>query len=156
MNWQAVGNGMTPLHAASFNANEEILKLLIEHKADLNITTNRGQTSLILAAIRNQMATVRTLVEAGADISIRGCGNKTAAERAEEMGYHTIVEYLNTKAAEMRFHASARNDRGQLHRYKGRSLRAIQRDLKENGVFVNHMLLRLKHLCADHPHKAST
>ena len=102
-----------------------------------------GYTPLISAAENNHMDTVRALVEAGCDITIRGNGNKTAAEWAKQMGHHAIAEYLN----EIRFHSSARNERGQLHHIKGRGKRSVNRDLKEIAGFDDHMLHKLAQFC---------
>ena len=72
--------------------------LLLKNKCNLNITDKDGDTPLILAALNNNMDTVRALVEGGCDITIRGDKNKTAAERAKEEGHHVIAEYLTNEA----------------------------------------------------------
>ena len=58
-----------------------------------------------------------------------------------------IAEYLTNEAPQIRFHSSARDESDQLHRVKGQSLRAVERDLKEIANFDDHMLHRLKHFC---------
>ena len=93
------------------------------------------------------MGSIRALVEAGADTTILGENNKSAIEWAKSHGYDVISQYLSVEAPRIRFDESACNESGQLYRVKGRSLRAIARDLKENGVLVNHMLHRLKQFC---------
>ena len=93
------------------------------------------------------MASVRALVEAGANATIRGEKDNTAIEWAKEMKNDAIVEYLTKDAPKVRFGPYIWNTSGQPHRVKGRSLRAIERDLKEKGGFVKHILHRLKHLC---------
>ena len=107
--------------------------LLLKNECNLNITTKKGDTALIVAASYNKMDTVRALVEAGCDITIRGFENKTAAEWAKDKGNHAIAEYLATEAPFVRFAPSARDESGQLHRVKGRATRAIKRDLFETG-----------------------
>ena len=142
VNWQDV-TGWAPLHRACIGGNTELVMLLIEHKADINIKDMFPNTPIIWAARNNHMAIVRVLVEAGADITVRGHKNKTAAEAAEELGHHAVAKYLTT----FRFHPSARNEIGQLFRFQGRSKRSIGRDLKEYANFDDHMLYRLKHFC---------
>ena len=137
-------NGYSPLHYAAGYGFIEIVMLFIKHKANLDATNREGTTPLIFAADGNHMSIVRALVQAGANISIHGFKNKTAAMQAAEQGHHTIVEYLNHT---IRFLPSTKDNSGQLHRVKGRSLRAIDRDLKESGIFANHLLYRLKQLC---------
>ena len=139
-------DGTAPLHGASAFGHVAIVGILIENKADLNIADKNGYTPLIWAARTNKMITVRTLVQAGAEITIRSKEDKTAAEQAKKAGNYSIAEYLDHTT---RFHRSVRNKGGQLHHHKGRSLRAVERDLKESGVFVNHLLHRLKQFCME-------
>ena len=143
VDWQD-GDGRASLHGASGRGLTEIVMLLLENKCDVNVTDIDGDTPLIRAARNNKMDTVRALVEAGCDITIRGDKNKTAAEWARQRGYHAIAEYLTN---EIRFRSSARNERGQLHRVKGRCKRALNRDLKEIAGFDDHMLHKLAQFC---------
>lgn len=132
---------------ASFRCKTNAVKLLIKHKANVDITTKCGDTPLILAAYANRMSTVRALVEAGADTTIRDGMSETAAHWAKVYRYDAVAEYLATEAPRIRFHQLAQDESGQLSRAKGRSSRAIWRDLKENSGFVNHTLQRLEHFC---------
>ena len=143
VDWQDE-HGWAPLHVASANDHTEIVMLLLENKCNLNATDKYGNTALIYAAKCNNMDTVRALVEAGCDITIRCNKNKTAAEWAKKKGHHAIAEYLTN---EIRFHSSARNERGQLHHIKGRGKRSFNRDLKEIAGFDDHMLHKLTQLC---------
>ena len=127
--------------------------MLIKYKADLDIIDEIGNTPLIYATRFNKMAIVRELVEAGADMRIRGEGNKTAADWARRFDSRfsssrsAIADYLINEAPRLRFHPSARIKRGQLNRVKGRSLRAVERDLKDVSRFDDHMLYRLGLFC---------
>ena len=100
--------GWSPLHRASFYGHTDIVMLLLENKCNLNITDRRGNTPLILAAINNKMDTVRALVEAGCDITIRGEGNKTAADWAKQQGHHDLAEYLTNEAPRVQVHSTHR------------------------------------------------
>ncbi len=71
--------------------------LLLENKCNTNVINKYGNTPLIFAALANKMDTVRALVEAGCDITIRNGWDKTAAECAETCGYHAIAEYLRSE-----------------------------------------------------------
>ena len=82
--------------------------LLLKNKCNLNVTTKKGDTPLILAAYDNKMDTVRALVEAGCDITIRCHQNKTAAEWAKEKGYPAIAEYLANEAPRVQVHSTHR------------------------------------------------
>ena len=110
--------------------------LLLENKCDVNITNKCGNTPLIYAALHNNMDTVRALVEAGCDITIRDNGykNKTAAERAREKGNDAIAEYLTTEAPLIRFLPSADDENDKPHSARGMAARAMQRDLLQTGL----------------------
>ena len=142
--------GNAPLHGASLNGNEDTVRLLIERNANLNIANKCGTTPLIFAARTNKVAILRLLVEAGADTTIRGsdnhCGlkNKTALEWAKHSGHNSVIVECLTA---IRFQTSSRDESGKLHRVHGRSLRAIERDLKDSGAFCAHVLHRLNQLC---------
>ena len=86
----------------------EIVMLLLENKCNLNVTDEYGSTPLIHATFRNKMDTVRALVEAGCDITIRGYENNTAAEWAENKGNHAIAEYLTNEAPRVQVHSMHR------------------------------------------------
>jgi len=82
--------------------------LLHENKCNLNVTDEDGDTPLIYAARNNKMDTVRALVEAGCDITIRGEENKTAAEWAKKKGNDAIAEYLTNEAPRVQVHSTHR------------------------------------------------
>jgi ankyrin repeat protein len=64
-------NGWTPLHyAAKLNPDETMTQLLIRHNADIDSKTHDKITPLYLAVQYNHRATVQTLLNAGADITI--------------------------------------------------------------------------------------
>ena len=109
VDWQdGDGDGDAPLHMASAWGYTEIVMLLLENKCNLNVTDKNGDTPLIYAAYNNEMGTVRALVEAGCDITIRCNKNKTAAEWAKEKGYPAIAEYLTNEAPRVQVHSTHR------------------------------------------------
>lgn len=144
IDFQRSFSNSTPLHLTARHDCSDIAMLLIEKKCNINITDKLGRTPLMWAVGYKNMAVVRTLVEAGADITIRCEDDETAAEKAREEGHHAIAEYLDHA---IRFLPSAHDASGQLHPIKGRSQRAIERNLKEIANFDDHMLHRLKHFC---------
>ena len=79
--------------------------LLLENKCNLNVPDEYGSTPLIHATFRNKMDTVRALVEAGCDITIRGEENKTAAEKTSD---RAIAEYLTNEAPRVQVHSTHR------------------------------------------------
>lgn len=57
----------TPLLAASFDARTEICKFLIENKANVNVTDNRGNTPLMYTVKAKGLFAFNALLDAGAD-----------------------------------------------------------------------------------------
>ena len=146
-------NWRTPLDHASAKGNIDITRLLITSKANLNKATNMYfRTPLIIAARLNHMTIVRLLVESGADTTIRCIEKKTAAEWAKEEGHDSVAEYLVNDAPcvhapWLRFHPSARNERGKLCEAKGRAKRAATRDLVDIAGFDRDMMGLLNQFC---------
>ncbi len=140
---KAQKDGATPLLLASYGGETNTARLLIESKAAVDKAMNNGDTPLIIAAYKNRMTTVRLLVESGADTTIRGDENKTAAEWAEQRGHHPIAEYLDT----VRFQPSARNESGELHKEQGRAERAATRDLVDIAGLDRDMIGLLNQFC---------
>lgn len=53
----------TPLHCAARMGHKELVKLLLDHKANPNATTTAGQTPLHIAAREGHVQTVRILLD---------------------------------------------------------------------------------------------
>ena len=66
------GNGMTPLHYASYQGNIEIVQELISRGAKVNSTNNHGFTPLFYAAQRERVEVCSLLLDAGADPTLAG------------------------------------------------------------------------------------
>jgi ankyrin repeat protein len=70
-NW-AMPDGETALMTTALSGNPEAVKVLAAHGANLNATDpTRGQTALMWAASGNKAAVVKTLLELGADFSLK-------------------------------------------------------------------------------------
>ncbi len=77
---------MTPLIVATDEGRLELVKLLIEAKADINDQDTVGQTALHLAAGRNYTEIIKLLIKAKARIDIKAVNRLTAFEYATENG----------------------------------------------------------------------
>ena len=85
---------------ASIGNHPEIVTLLVENSANLNITDNGGNTPLLEAAREKNMAVVRELVWSLCDLKVpvRSLGGQTVVEWAEKWGQDTLADYLTNQA----------------------------------------------------------
>ncbi len=94
----------TALIAAAHLSHVEAVKLLIAAKAPLNHVNNLGWTALMEAIVlgngsANPTATVRALVEAGADVNIADRQKISALQHARQRGYAEIARILENAGA---------------------------------------------------------
>ncbi len=89
----------TALIAAAHLGHAEVVRRLIKAGAPLDHVNNLNWTALIEAVVlgdggANHIATVKALVEAGADISIGDRDGVTPLEHAENRGYEEIAKII--------------------------------------------------------------
>ncbi|CAI9722032.1 transient receptor potential cation channel subfamily A member 1-like [Octopus vulgaris] len=65
-----------PIHYAANKGHEDVLQLLIQNKADLNVTNAKGDTALFLAIQNDQMHIVRMLIEFGCEVYLKNMEGK--------------------------------------------------------------------------------
>jgi len=96
-------NGYTALHVGCRTRQKEVVKILVEHNADVNCETDRLATPLILAiiecsSIREEVASstsiVKMLLECNADVNHKGADGKTPLHVAIEFRVIDVVEVL--------------------------------------------------------------
>ena len=66
-----IQSGLTPLHVAAFMGHMNVVLFLLQHGANPNSTTVRGETSLHLAARANQTDILRILLRNGAVVDAK-------------------------------------------------------------------------------------
>jgi ankyrin repeat protein len=95
--------GVTPLIYAASAGDMEMLRALVDHKADLNFPKADGLTPLMVAAFSGQAQAVKLLVEGGADINVTHSLNPSkkfnALDLAAAKGHRQVVEYLSLQGA---------------------------------------------------------
>jgi ankyrin repeat protein len=90
--------GGTALHAAMFQKNMEIVKLLLEHNFDVNAVGPRnGYTPLHDAVWADNLEAVKILLEKGARTNIKGNDGLTPYGKAKQEGRKELVKYFESK-----------------------------------------------------------
>ena len=89
----------TALIAAAHLGHVEIVKLLIAAKAPLNHVNNLGWTALMESIVlgnggANHTATLKALVEAGADVNIADRNKMTPLQHARQRGYAEMARVI--------------------------------------------------------------
>jgi ankyrin repeat protein len=84
---------------ASRNGDTDVVQLLVDAHAELNVTAKYNLSALMLAVLNHHDDVVRILVDAGADLNLRGSGapgfhNNTAVELANDSGQKEVAGYL--------------------------------------------------------------
>ena len=91
--------GNTALHWAAISGGVNFtaaLEVLLDNGCDINARNRDGCTPLFFASCCNKIKAVETLLERGADDSIKGTAGETALEIARRNGYENIVSLLKT------------------------------------------------------------
>jgi ankyrin repeat protein len=96
------GGGSTPLLLASggqYSKDGSVIRLLLEHDADINLQSDFGHTPLHWASIHGVLEVVRLLLEHGADVEVKNNHDKTALQLAANRGHDEVVKLLQEHAA---------------------------------------------------------
>jgi hypothetical protein len=95
-------DGWTPLLWASEGRNSEdgsVVRLLLEHGADINVQSRNGWTPLHEASCYGALEVVRLLLEHGADVEAKDNDGKTALQVVADTGHDKVVELLREHGA---------------------------------------------------------
>ena len=105
---QALNVGDTPIYEAAAHNHPELVRLLLDYGADINICTNTGETPLHGAIMAHHLSMVTLLLDHGADINASLACGQTPLRLAVIKGYTDIVELLLVRGAQ----ANARGKTG--------------------------------------------
>lgn len=86
----------------------ELLKLMLEHKADPNLATDNGQTALEQVARSGNVEAARLLLDAGAKVDASLIGRDGPLHNAASVGNYELIQLLLSKGAD----ANARGQGG--------------------------------------------
>jgi ankyrin repeat protein len=90
-------NKLTPLHVACFRGYKDIVELLIENQANVNVSTTESpavESPLHLACLKNHLEIVKLLLENGADIDAQDKNKQTPLHYAIWANSELIVKLL--------------------------------------------------------------
>jgi hypothetical protein len=94
--------GSTPLLWASGSycfEDGSVVRLLLEHGADINVQNQIGRTPLHRASMIGALGVVRLLLEHGADVEAKNNVGETALQEAADMEHDDVVELLREYGA---------------------------------------------------------
>ena len=91
--------GQTALMLAARHGRDQVVGLLLEHGAELDVTAKFGLSAVMLAVINRHTDVARQLVDAGANVLIRGRGapgftDRTARQLAEDGGLADLAGHI--------------------------------------------------------------
>lgn len=95
------GHVKTPLSCAVRKGHEDVVRLLLEHKADMYQAVCGHQTPLICAAISGHASIVQAFVEKKADVNTVGPKQQTLLWYAAKAGGQYLVEFLLKQKADV-------------------------------------------------------
>ncbi|AVP88191.1 Putative ankyrin repeat-containing protein [Candidatus Phycorickettsia trachydisci] len=91
----------TPLHLATYNGHKEVIKLLIEKKANPNVQNSQGSTPLHLSALWGYDEVVEILLDKEAKLEIKDNKGNTPLNHAAYNGHIETVKILFNKGANL-------------------------------------------------------
>lgn len=94
INHQSADGGVTPLIDATINGHVNIVKTILKHKPNLDITDGLGQNALIIAINKDNLDIAQLLINAGIDINSPDLSNNYPITYAIFKGEYSLVESL--------------------------------------------------------------
>jgi ankyrin repeat protein len=100
-NPNAMGPQSAALHCAAFEGHLEIVKYLLDNKADSNLVDTRGFYALQLAASKGRVEVALALIAAGANLEARTKHGGTALHVATASNFPDVVQLLLDAGADL-------------------------------------------------------
>jgi ankyrin repeat protein len=86
--------GWAPLHYAATSGNVAVIQLLLEHYAYIDAESPNGSTPLMMAAMYGSSDAVKSLLDAGADATLKNSIGLTAVDFAQKAGHADAVALI--------------------------------------------------------------
>jgi hypothetical protein len=90
---------LIPLHEATGCEDAELVRLLLQHGADLAKPAATGATALHIAALCGNTAATKLLLDSGAKVNDQDNAGRTALHEAAQRGYMAVVRLLLERQA---------------------------------------------------------
>lgn len=87
-------SGNKALHLCAANGHLELVRLLLEHKADVNVTNLSGSTPLHYASFNGQLEIVHELIKCHANPVVENKYGNTALDEARLGGKNKVAAFL--------------------------------------------------------------
>ena len=97
----------TPMHVAAEAGHADVLSLLLEHGADLEVRDIYGLTPLHRASRAGELEAGQFLLDRGADINARDMLNRTPLSSAVSVGYVELARMLVKYGASVNTHSAS-------------------------------------------------
>ncbi|MGC2049553.1 MAG: ankyrin repeat domain-containing protein [Gallionella sp.] len=124
--------GWTPLMLAAFNGHDDVIKVLIKHRANVHASDLLGNTALHWAADSGQTSSTKLLIEYHAEIDAINNSGFTPLLQASKGRHLGVVLLLIDKGANL--NATARDGSTALHKSAASGYNEIVRTLIYHGA----------------------
>jgi ankyrin repeat protein len=92
--------GLTPLIVASRMGHQEVVRLLVDRKADIRATDNRGSAALMIASAYGHVHVAKLLLDQGAEVNTKNHNGGTALMMAALGGRYETARLLLENGAD--------------------------------------------------------
>ncbi|KAJ7813914.1 ankyrin repeat-containing domain protein [Mycena leptocephala] len=137
LTWTIDKDSLTLLHYASIGGHTEVVKLLVEHGADVNTIDTDYDTALHYASTHGRKDVVKVLVQHGIHGNAMNKTNQTTLHMASINGHTEVVKLLVEHGADL--NAMDEGNRTALHDASLEGHTAVVKILVEHGADVNAM-----------------
>ena len=89
----------TALHKACFKGHLNIVEILVQHNANINLKTSDGNTALMLASWKGKSKVVKYLLEKNADYTLKNDKGQTAKMVAIKKRHNLCIQLIDQHMA---------------------------------------------------------
>jgi len=94
-----VADGWTPVHLAAYVGDAEMIKLLAQYHANVNVKDKSGLTPLLWTAFGGKRDAAAALLECGADINARGKDGRSTIDLVKLSLDNQLIDLLREHGA---------------------------------------------------------